>query len=89
MLTATDIRAVGPNVWNGWKGQLLRELYQEAAAAMAAGDPQGRRARRIERAKHKLGEALADAAGRAVGRGPDRDLPRPARPPLLAGLSDR
>jgi len=22
-----DIRAVGPGVWNGWKGQLLRELY--------------------------------------------------------------
>ena len=58
LLTATDIRAVGPNVWNGWKGQLLRELYQEAAAAMATGDPQGRRARRIERAKQKLGEAL-------------------------------
>ncbi len=59
VLTATDIRAVGPNVWNGWKGQLLRELYHEAAAAMAAGDPQGRRARRIERAKANLGEALA------------------------------
>jgi [protein-PII] uridylyltransferase len=26
VLTAADIRAVGPNVWNGWKGQLLREL---------------------------------------------------------------
>jgi [protein-PII] uridylyltransferase len=59
LLTATDIRAVGPNVWNGWKGQLLRELYQEAAAAMATGDPQGRRARRIERAKQRLGDALA------------------------------
>ena len=58
LLTVTDIRAVGPNVWNGWKGQLLRELYQEAAAAMATGDPQGRRARRIENAKGKLGQAL-------------------------------
>lgn len=59
VLTATDIRAVGPNVWNGWKGQLLRELYLEAAAAMAAGDPQGRRAERIEHAKERLAEALA------------------------------
>ena len=69
VLTATDIRAVGPNVWNGWKGQLLRELYHEAAAAMATGDPQGRRARRIERAKQKLAEALAgwpDGPGRAA-----------------------
>jgi [protein-PII] uridylyltransferase len=58
LLTAADIRAVGPSVWNGWKGQLLRELYYEAAAAMATGDPQGRRAERIERAKEKLAEAL-------------------------------
>lgn len=62
VLTATDIRAVGPNVWNGWKGQLLRELYHEAAAAMATGDPQGRRAKRIESAKRRLAEALARAS---------------------------
>lgn len=59
VLTAADIRAVGPNVWNGWKGQLLRELYHEAEAAMAAGDPSGRRAARIERAKQDLAAALA------------------------------
>lgn len=58
VLTVTDIRAVGPNVWNGWKGQLLRELYLEAGAAMATGDPQGRRAQRIGRAKEKLSDAL-------------------------------
>lgn len=58
VLTAADIRAVGPNVWNGWKGQLLRELYHEAAAAMAAGDPAGRRRERIEAAKESLRSAL-------------------------------
>ncbi|WP_207388262.1 [protein-PII] uridylyltransferase [Lichenihabitans psoromatis] len=29
ILTICDIRAVGPGVWNGWKGQLLRTLYYE------------------------------------------------------------
>jgi [protein-PII] uridylyltransferase len=59
ILTTIDIRAVGPGVWNGWKGQLLRELYHEAEAAMAAGDPRGRRAARIEAAKTRLARALA------------------------------
>ncbi|TIW83130.1 MAG: HD domain-containing protein, partial [Mesorhizobium sp.] len=27
ILTVCDIRGVGPGVWNGWKGQLLRTLY--------------------------------------------------------------
>ena len=49
------------------EGPALRELYQEAAAAMATGDPQGRRARRIERAKQKLGEALAALRTTAAG----------------------
>ena len=27
ILTVADIRAVGPGVWNGWKGQLMRDLF--------------------------------------------------------------
>ena len=37
VLTIADIRAVGPNVWNGWKAALLRELYQRAAEMMSGG----------------------------------------------------
>lgn len=34
ILTIADIRAVGPDIWNGWKGQLLRDLYESTAAAL-------------------------------------------------------
>ncbi len=59
VLTVADIRAVGPNVWNGWKGQLLRALYHEADAALAGADASGRRQDRIDAAKQALAEALA------------------------------
>ncbi|MGO4688970.1 [protein-PII] uridylyltransferase [Brevundimonas sp. 2YAF1] len=37
VLTVADIRAVGPGVWNGWKGQLMRALF-EATEALFRGD---------------------------------------------------
>ena len=32
VLTVADIRAVGPGVWNGWKGRLMRDLYLRTEA---------------------------------------------------------
>jgi [protein-PII] uridylyltransferase len=37
ILTVADIRAVGPQVWNGWKAALLRELYHRAVEMMSGG----------------------------------------------------
>jgi [protein-PII] uridylyltransferase len=42
LLTVADIRAVGPAVWNGWKGALLRDLYYRAEEKMGASDGAGR-----------------------------------------------
>ena len=37
ILTTADIRAVGPGVWNGWKGQLMRELFSSTEAVFRGG----------------------------------------------------
>ncbi len=35
VLTVADIRAVGPNVWNGWKAALLRDLFWRAEEVLS------------------------------------------------------
>ncbi|GBD41237.1 Bifunctional uridylyltransferase/uridylyl-removing enzyme [bacterium HR39] len=64
LLTVADIRAVAPNAWNAWRGQLLRELYYEAIGAMTAGDVAGRRRARLVARRNELADRL-----RALGRG--------------------
>lgn len=38
VLTVADIRAVGPGVWNEWKGQLMRALFKRAEAVFRGED---------------------------------------------------
>jgi len=68
VLTVVDITAVGPGVWNGWKAQLIRELYLETLALLQGGDMVLNRAERVSEAKHALAERLSDwsEAERAV-----------------------
>jgi [protein-PII] uridylyltransferase len=60
VLTIADIKAVGPGVWNGWKGQLLRTLYYETEPLLTGGHSQVSRDRRVAAAKAELAAALAD-----------------------------
>ena len=60
ILTCADIRAVGPGVWNGWKGQLLRTLYHETEPLVAGGHTQMPRGERIAQAQQALRAALSD-----------------------------
>jgi [protein-PII] uridylyltransferase len=58
VLTVCDIYAVGPGVWNGWKGELLRTLYWETEVVLAGGHSARERTRRVESAKIELREQL-------------------------------
>ncbi|MBV8592971.1 MAG: HD domain-containing protein, partial [Caulobacteraceae bacterium] len=74
ILTVADIRAVGPGVWNGWKGQLLRELYGAAETVFRGGrtsDPEGVARRRQEALAYDARAALVarDGSSRAWAAG--------------------
>ena len=66
VLTACDIRAVGPNVWNNWKAQLLRALYYDTRAALTGGAERLSRGERVDEAKETLRAALKDWPAEAV-----------------------
>ncbi len=64
VLTVSDIRAVG-NVWNDWKGQLLRDLYRLTEAALHGGrsDEDSVRAHLAEIAGAAKEQLLKDIGG--------------------------
>jgi [protein-PII] uridylyltransferase len=80
VLTVCDIRGVGPNTWNNWKAQLLRQLYRDTSTALATGIEDISRETRSAEAK----AAPARRARRLGSEGAPRRAPAPLRP-LLAG----
>jgi [protein-PII] uridylyltransferase len=58
VLTEVDIKAVGPGVFNGWKAQLLRELYGETASRFNAGTALAARGERLDGAKTAFDQML-------------------------------
>ena len=67
ILTVVDIRAVGPGVWNNWKGQLLRDLYESAEEVLRLGHKYKGRSERIAAKQQGLGAALGWDAPRFAG----------------------
>jgi [protein-PII] uridylyltransferase len=74
-LTVVDMRATGPNVWNNWKAELLRELYNAAGDMMSGGQTTRARTERIGAAKAALREQLADWPDEEVEAQLDRGYP--------------
>jgi len=66
ILTAADIRAVGPGVWTGWKGSLLRQLYYETEPLLTGGHTATPRETRIRHAVEEFRAAMADRPGAEI-----------------------
>jgi [protein-PII] uridylyltransferase len=75
ILTVADIRAVGPGVWTGWKGQLLRTLYFETEPLLGGGHTTLSRTERVARAQDALRERLAGWPKQDLERFIDRHYP--------------
>lgn len=75
LLTVADIRAVGPGTWNGWKGQLLRQLYYEAEPLVAGGHTHVGRNQRVAAAQEALAQSLKDWPAAEVERFVGRHYP--------------
>lgn len=91
VLTVADIRAVGPGVWNSWKGRLMRDLYERAEAlfrgeTVDAPDPASEHPALVDRAGRKGAavEALPVEDDEAVAR---VAVATPDRPGLFADLA--
>ncbi len=88
LLTFADMKAVGPQIWNGWKDHLLAELYQRAIALFHVGAvsevdletrAQRTRDRLIERIRaqaerHRLADWLATMSEKYLLAFPDETI---------------
>jgi len=72
LLTVSDIRAVGPNVWNAWKASLLRALYLRAEEVMSGGLMTQMPEARAEAALQDLRAHLPDWTDAAFARFTER-----------------
>ena len=71
LLTFADVRAVGPDVWNQWKGALFQELYFQAVTVLERGTFEPEESReKLVRIRQRVEEALRpEGVGRAAVEG--------------------
>jgi [protein-PII] uridylyltransferase len=83
VLTVADIRAVGPGIWNAWKGQLMRDLYSRAEALFGGmavapsvsdlpAEQEAMLARLVETGRPQVAARQADETTEIVLVAPDR-----------------
>ncbi|HEX8233478.1 MAG TPA: [protein-PII] uridylyltransferase [Caulobacteraceae bacterium] len=95
VLTVADIRSVAPGVWNGWKGQLLRELYTSTDTLLRGGgegEMHGRAERELRRRASLIARSEETGAAAEAGPGPGGSTTEIAvavhdRPGLFADLA--
>ena len=58
ILTVADIRAVGPGVWNNWKAELLKSLFNETFLSLTGKISDETRINNIKLAKERLSSSL-------------------------------
>ena len=63
LLTIVDIRAVGPGVWNGWKRQLINELYDAAEERLRLGHVEHGRTQRVAAKQAAVAARMGKAEG--------------------------
>ena len=67
VLTVVDIRAVGPGTWNGWKRQLLSDLFEAAEEVLRLGHKQRGRGERLAAKQEGLRAAMGWDEGELAG----------------------
>jgi len=62
VVTAADFAAVGPGVWNGWKAEVLSDLYRRTMQHLGGDAPSTASSERVERVRSVLRSQLAHDA---------------------------
>ena len=78
VLTAADLGAVGPDVWDGWKSVVLTDLYHRAMQQLAGDSPATTTDHVFERTRDEIRICLERRCRRGLVCAAHRRLDRPA-----------